>query len=96
MRLWIKGVIADKHRQPTNEELDAQEKFLLEKVIVNHNHAWWNKTVPRQELDTITDDMLDPSTSERGMIARELRAAGLEPTEENIIEAYRRNLEQGN
>jgi len=96
MGLWIKGVIADKHRQPTNEELDAQEKFLLEEVIVNHNHAWWNKTVPRHELDTITDDMLDPSTSERGMIARELRAVGLEPTEENIIEAYRRNLEQGN
>jgi hypothetical protein len=91
MELFVKEFQTNNSRLPSDKELAEHENWLLEKVVFDENWFGDRKT-ERFLLDSLEDKKFDVPAEYATQIRSQLKASGIEPTEDQVIQIYKAYL----
>jgi hypothetical protein len=92
MNQFVDEYMTNNGRMPTNQEMKGQEDWLMEQVIYDED-IWFHETTERFMVDTLDPSKFDVPDKNKAEIRSQLKRAGIEPTDEQIIEIYREYLQ---
>jgi hypothetical protein len=91
MNQFVKEYQTQHGRLPGDREMKEQEDWLLEQVIYDEDIIF-HETTERFMVDTLDPSKFDVPDNIKADISSQFKAANIEPTEEKVIEVYKRYL----